>query len=769
MHARKLTAAVVIVGLALTVLAGARVAATQRQGVEARLLVDAVTYAGAIQSELERHVGAAYALRDLFDDGPVVTRAQYDRAIEALGIEAFPALHGLNVVRPVEPDEVAAFVWAKRAGGYPDYAVGPPQDATASRWLISLVAPYETNGHLLGRDIRHVPALVPPFGRARDLGQPSLGPVVADDDDDRSGVDARVGLAVPVYAVGAPTDTVEERREHLVAWVVSTVRTSALVAGFATAHDLEIMVFDDAPGAGTPIRRAGVSDGDHTVTAERSFDVFGRRWRVRTAPGPGYSTGVERYAAGGAVALGLLLTAAAAALVHVLGQRSTHAHRLVQARTSELADANDRLSAVNGELALRLKELKQHTAVDDLVQRATRQVSDAPDVPDALERLRVVLQEVAVFDRVGFSVRTDGRRMRVQAVAGPAAPAAPAGVEYVASERLWASFTTRDLVIVRDTAAGGDGTIERVMAERGIRGVITLPLVARGKVAGILTLASSYPLRLPPREVQLLTRVADGIAGPIVTLLGLDAERRAAEQLRHLDELKDEFLGVVAHDLKGPLTVVTGYTDLLLAECDTGTLQPDLVRDALTAMQRAAANQERLIADLLESQRLALGVAVPACAPIVVSDLVRETVRDLASGTLARVAFEDRSEGATASADRAWLRRVVTNLVTNAWKYGSPTIDILVTRPAGTDAVRVAVTDHGGGIPETDLPRLFQRFTRLDGERTAARSGTGLGLYICKQLVEAHGGAVGVASVVGEGSTFWFEVPAIGVDAVLQI
>ncbi|MBW3658284.1 MAG: CHASE domain-containing protein [Actinobacteria bacterium] len=766
MRARSMTAAVVVVGLLVTAGAGARVAATHRAAVEQRLLVDVVTYIGGIQSELERHVGAAYALRDLFDEGPVVSRAEYERAIETVDLEQFPALRGVNVVRPVSPDEVAGFVREKRTDGYPDYAARQGHGAAAgrSRWLVSLVAPYDTNRHLLGLDVRDVPALAAAYARARDLGEPSLSALVQD--DEATPPHTRVALPVPVYAVGAATGTTEDRRERLAGWVVPTVRTSALLPGFATAHDLEVRVVDTTDGGGTVIRDAGVDDGDQDLSVARTMDVYGREWTVRAAPGPGYVTGVERWAAVAVVALGLLLTAVVGALVHLLGQRSAHARRLVDVRTGELAGANAELTAVNAELAMRLEELRHHSRVDGLVRRATWEVTQAGTVEDALERLRLVLGAVADFDRVGFSVRVDDRRMRVQAVAGPAAPMAPAGTDYVAPERLWRSFLTRDLVVVRDTAGTPEGTLERALADRGIRGIVSLPLVARGEVAGIVTVGTTRPLTLGPSDMRLLSRVADGIAGPIVTLLGLEAERHAAEQLRALDEMKDEFLGIVAHDLKGPLSVVTGYTDLLLSDVASGALDPDVVQHGLEAMQRAATNQQRLIADLLESQRLALGVAVPAKAPLVAADLVRETLRDLASGTEGGVAFEDTSDGARVYADAEWLRRVVTNLASNAWKYGGTAIEARVR--AGTGTVRVEIADDGAGIAPEDVPRLFQRFSRLVPEGTTA-TGTGLGLYICKQLIEAHEGRIGVESAPGAGTTFWFELPVAMAPADVEV
>lgn len=166
-------------------------------------------------------------------------------------------------------------------------------------------------------------------------------------------------------------------------------------------------------------------------------------------------------------------------------------------------------------------------------------------------------------------------------------------------------------------------------------------------------------------------------------------------------------------------------------------------------MPRAASNQQRLIADLLVTAPGARCRRAGTGAPLVADDLVPETLADLASGTDVGVAFADGSDGGTVSTDAEWLRRVVTSLASNAWKYGGTTIDVHVRRGDGT--VRVEVTDDGEGIGAEDVPRLFQRSSRLVPDGATSASGTGLGLYVCKQLIEAHDGRIVVESEAGVG------------------
>ena len=234
--------------------------------------------------------------------------------------------------------------------------------------------------------------------------------------------------------------------------------------------------------------------------------------------------------------------------------------------------------------------------------------------------------------------------------------------------------------------------------------------------------------------------------------------RAANEELRRVDRYRDDFLSTVTHELRTPLTAINGFAEALLRR-DTGELgeQP---RAAIQRIARQAARMQRLVGDLLDSTAIRLGkleVAPIACEP-------SQPLAD-ALAALAPLAAErgSRLEAALAPAapvalDPDRVAQVMTNLVSNALKFSPPGATVRVTGAAGPDGYRVRVADEGPGIPAEDEARLFRSFSRLTPKGPDRPGGTGLGLWIAKALVEAHGGQIGLERE-GPGAVFWFELP----------
>jgi signal transduction histidine kinase len=233
-------------------------------------------------------------------------------------------------------------------------------------------------------------------------------------------------------------------------------------------------------------------------------------------------------------------------------------------------------------------------------------------------------------------------------------------------------------------------------------------------------------------------------------------------QLRELDRLKDEFVSSVSHELRTPLTSITGYVELLLDEAED-----EQVRAHLRVVERNAGRLLALVSDLLFAARLQSGHLELDRDPVDVAALVADTVES------ARLRAEAGGIELTVRAEpippvegeRDRLVQLFDNLVSNAIKFTPAGGDVeIALAPAVGGGVSIEVSDTGIGIPEADRERLFERFFRSQAVLERHIPGTGLGLYISKAIVEAHGGRIAVRSEQGAGTTFLVELPAVRLD-----
>ena len=219
---------------------------------------------------------------------------------------------------------------------------------------------------------------------------------------------------------------------------------------------------------------------------------------------------------------------------------------------------------------------------------------------------------------------------------------------------------------------------------------------------------------------------------------------------------KDVFLSRMSHELRTPLTAVLGFGQLLQLE-DLGEENADSVN----AIVKAGQHLLELINDVLDIAQIETGHLSLSLEPVLLSVLVADVVgllRPLAAARHLDVEVQDLS-GVPVAADQQRLKQVLLNLLSNAIKYNREQGRIVVSRAAvSTARTRIVVADTGVGISEASLGRLFTPFDRMEAAHGEVE-GSGVGLSLCKSLAEAMGGTIGVESAVGEGSTFWIELP----------
>jgi signal transduction histidine kinase len=234
----------------------------------------------------------------------------------------------------------------------------------------------------------------------------------------------------------------------------------------------------------------------------------------------------------------------------------------------------------------------------------------------------------------------------------------------------------------------------------------------------------------------------------------------ANAKLRELSEMKEEFLALTTHDLRSPLTVISGVISFFTSG-RLGELSPEQ-KNMVSMMERNTQNLIELVNDLLDASKLESGTIRLEVASIDlrgVLDELRETMELLAKEKEIELVETLPADLPPVEADRAKLRRIILNLLSNALKFTRKGGRVEVRVERQESQVRISVSDTGVGIAPEDVARLFDKYEQARSRATRGEKGTGLGLYITRQLVELHGGEIKVESEVGRGSTFSFTLP----------
>lgn len=366
------------------------------------------------------------------------------------------------------------------------------------------------------------------------------------------------------------------------------------------------------------------------------------------------------------------------------------------------------------------------------------------------------------YDRIGFSLIDDegkkvtarwarSRAQTMMITGGYSALLEGSSLEEII--RTGQPRILNDLEAYLEAHPSSDST-RRIVAE-GMRSSLTCPLTAMGKKVGFMFFSSMEKNTYRDAHTALFQQIAGQLS--VIVEKG-----RMYQQLLELNELKNKFLGMAAHDLRNPIAGINMINEMLI-NGDVGPIS-DKAKDFLEESQRACAGMLMLINDLLSMNAIESGHLKLNLEPVDLPEFVQAAIHmnnPAAQRKSIRIEYGTKGQIPLACVDKERLKQVVNNLLTNAIKYSNSGTTVTVTVALHDNDIEVSVTDQGQGIAPDDMPKLFKEFSKTRAKPTAGEESTGLGLAIARRIVEAHGGKIWAVSELRKGSTFSFTVPQL--------
>jgi len=290
-------------------------------------------------------------------------------------------------------------------------------------------------------------------------------------------------------------------------------------------------------------------------------------------------------------------------------------------------------------------------------------------------------------------------------------------------------------------------------------GSIFFPLIAGGEWYGMMSLHFDQVVAINAGDVRHVQGLVDEVAMGIHNFILLKTEAQARQEAEKANNLKLKFLAMISHELRTPLTSIKGFSTTLLA--DDVEWKPENQRDFIETINVEADKLSDLIEQLLDLSRLEAGNMRINLQQVEWSHILLTSMAQLNALTINHhlVIDETQSDLPALNVDVMRVSQVITNLVSNSVKYSSRNATITISTEKLSDQfIKVSVSDEGMGIPPEARSRVFEAFQQLEYERPRTQ-GAGLGLAICRGLIEAHGARIWVDNHTGEGTTISFTLP----------
>jgi hypothetical protein len=391
---------------------------------------------------------------------------------------------------------------------------------------------------------------------------------------------------------------------------------------------------------------------------------------------------------------------------------------------------------------------------------ATEKINSALVVEDVFNYVYDSFKGLIPYDRIGVSLLDeDGATLRARWARSESSdmrinPGYSRSLQGSSLREIFRSGKPRiinNLVSYLESHPNSDSTSKIV--EEGIRSSLTCPLIAMGKPIGVIFFSSMKPETYKDVHIDVYLQ----IAGQLSVIV---EKSRMYQQLLDLNELKNKFLGIAAHDLRSPISAILASIEMIL-EGDYGPVS-EPIKDALKVIETSSSGMLNLINDLLDVSAIESGHLELKVQPVDLDDFLQGCVsmgKHPAGKKSIRLELDYHQYLPKVLADHDKLKQAMSNLILNAINYSGRDTKITVSaRPEGRYVV-ISVADQGQGIARDELKKLFKEFSKTSSRPTEGEASTGLGLAIVKRIVEAHGGKVWAESELKKGSTFYITVP----------
>jgi len=462
--------------------------------------------------------------------------------------------------------------------------------------------------------------------------------------------------------------------------------------------------------------------------------VFAEWWRVHHfGDGPGFIWDRVTFPFGVFLITG--------AIVGWLVKRLGHEAAIADARALEAEALRD--------------ELGRRVDVLEAANRCARALASSLDLDQAFGAFSRELRGLLAYERVTLVLVENGRA-EVMAVAGRGTdrvfpPGSARPVEGSVLEEV-----LEGTLVYREAMDPPVYPEEAELLSLGLQSRVLAPLQVGPRAIGMLGLVRAEPYAFAPAELELGSLLGRLVATAVQNIRAYEAERSTANELRRLSGLRADFVSLVSHELRSPMAAVIGAARTLQGRWRE--LTPEQRESFLALIGGETSRLARLIDDVLDTSRIEAGTFSFTFSDVDLGELLRDVA---ASAELAQDEVQLTTEvGALlrVRGDRERLRQVIQNLVDNAVKYSSAGGRVHISARTDEAHVLIDVVDEGPGIAPEDRDLIFEKFGRSSGGTT--KPGSGLGLFIARSIAEAHGGTLGVQSVLQRGSVFRLELPA---------